>query len=91
MLCLSGERKQSGIGERKKGDPSPFCQPKTNPIPQASTKAAPPPEETAQSITTNEDQQDALSIKKKKKGTQGLQLHGSTSPLTIKRSGLNVP
>ena len=24
MLCLSGERKQSGIGERKKGDLSPF-------------------------------------------------------------------
>ena len=90
------------MGEGGKGESgiSPFqlifkgvnmCQPKTNPIPQASTKAAPPPEETAQSITTNEDQQDALSIKKKKKGTQGLQLHGSTSPLTIKRSGLNVP
>ncbi len=24
MLCLSGERKQSGVGERKKGDLSPF-------------------------------------------------------------------
>ena len=93
------------MGEGGKGESgiSPFqlifegvnmCQPKTNqtnPIPQASTKAAPPPEETAQSITTNKELEDALSIKKKKKGTQGLQLHGSTSPLTIKRSGLNVP
>lgn len=90
------------MGEGGKGESgiSPFqlifegvnmCQPKTNPIPQASTKAAPPPEETAQSITTNKELEDALGIKKKKKGTQGLQLHGSTSPLTIKRSGLNVP
>ena len=68
-----------------------MCPPTTNPIPQASTKAAPPPEETTQSIATNEGQQDALSSKKKKRGGQSLQLHGSTSPLNIKRSGLNVP
>ncbi|WP_242347322.1 hypothetical protein [Mucispirillum schaedleri] len=71
-----------------------MCQPKLNSIPQAPTKSAPPPEETAQTITTNGEQQDALTIKKKKKGLQGMQSYGAgSSPLTIanNRGSLNVP
>lgn len=61
-----------------------MCSPNTKPIPQASTKAAPPPEQTAQSITTVKDLQDSLTIKKKKQGTQGLQLYeAGASPLSI--------
>ncbi len=71
-----------------------MCQPKLNSIPQAPTKSAPPPEETAQTVTTNGDNQDALTIKKKKKGLQGMQNYGANgSPLAIpaKKGGLNVP
>lgn len=69
-----------------------MCSPKTNSVPQVSTKEAPPPEETAGSITTNKEIEDALTIKKKKKGTQGLQLNDTaSSPLTIKRNNVNVP
>ena len=70
-----------------------MCQPKTRPIPQASTKAPPPPEETAQSLTTVQDEENALTIKKKKKGLQGMQNYGAgASPLAIPSKGsLNVP
>ena len=71
-----------------------MCQPKTNPIPQASTKAAPPPEETAQNILTAQEEQDALTIKKKKKGLQSLQNYrAGASPLAIpsNKGNLNVP